>query len=71
MAGIGILSSEPITPIGDPPAGKDYRDGRGQRPPEGKHNVSEQAQRGKSYPEDFAFHSISLFRCTAEAASQK
>ena len=49
-------ASEPIATIGDPPAGKDDRNCRGQRPPQGKHDVGEQAERGEGDPEDFAFH---------------
>lgn len=55
------IYSEPIAAIGDPPARKDYRDCRDQRPPEGKHDIGEQAEGGEGDPEDFAFHRIILF----------
>lgn len=64
-------TSEPIAAISHPPAGKDNRDGRGQSPPEGKHDVGEQAERGEGDPEDFSFHAIILFCGAAEAAFLK
>ena len=52
---------EPVATVGDPPARKSYGDCGSQRPPEGKHDIGEQAERSEGDPEDFAFHLIILF----------
>ena len=72
-AGVSPAScvSEPVATIGDPPAGEDNRDGGGQRPPQGKHDIGEQSERGEGDPEDLAFHPIILCRRAAEAAFRK
>jgi hypothetical protein len=65
---------EPVTAVGDPPARKSYGDCGGQRPPEWKSEICEQAERGEGDPEDFAFHTIILFwrlPSAAEAAFLK
>jgi hypothetical protein len=59
---IAIVVLKPITAIRDPPTGKGDRNGCGQRPPEGKHDVREHAKNGEYDPKDFAFHRIILFR---------
>ena len=53
--------SEPVAAVGDPPAGEDNWDCRGQCPPKGKHDIGEQAERGEGDPEDFAFHTTIVF----------
>ena len=56
------IHSEPVAAVGDPPA-RNANGNRGeQRPPQGKHDIGEQAESGEGDPEDFAFHPIILFR---------
>jgi hypothetical protein len=66
--GVSFSRSEPIAAVRDPPTGKGDWDRGSQRPPERKHDVGEQAESGEGDPEDFAFHTIILFRRMSSAA---
>ena len=47
---------EPIAAVGEPPAGVADGDGRGQRPPERKRHVGNEAEHAERDPEYFPLH---------------
>src|SRR5215469_5063927 len=54
-------STKPLTPIGNPPAQDDNRDGRQERPPYGQQKTCDGAEKTEKNPKNLAFHSAPLY----------
>ena len=54
----GRWFSEPVASVGDPPAQPDDGNSGGQRPPEGKNHVGDEAEHNEADPENFALHAL-------------
>jgi hypothetical protein len=59
---------EPVTAVGDPPGNEEGGNGGCQAPPQGQHEIGEQAEDRKGHPEDFPLHKVIVVRGKRKAA---